>query len=119
MIVLDEESLICDFAETYHVLDMRGLSPRLAAILAVGLPDSSRIKMKVADRKLTLDQTLMAAVLDRTNMILWFKTKDAQRGANRPKSVFEALENPKQQKDFKVFNSVEEFERRRAELIGS
>lgn len=117
MISLDEESLICDLAETYHVLDMRGLSPRLAAILAIGLSDSSRIKRKAANRRLTLEETLITAILDRTNMLLWAKTKDAQRGANRPKSLLEELENPKV-KDYKVFNTIEDFERKRAELIG-
>lgn len=117
MIHLDEDMLICDFAETYHVLDLRGLSPKMAAILAVGLPDTSRIKMKIANRRLTLEQMLMTAVLDRTNMLLWSKTKDAQRGANRPKSLLEALESQPIEKDYKVFNSIEEFERKRSELI--
>lgn len=119
MIVLDEDSLVCDLAETYHILNMRGLSPKLVAVLAVGLPDSSRIKLKAANRRLTLEEALITAILDRTNMLLWAKTKDAQRGTNRPKSMFEALENPPKEKDFKVFNSVEDFERKRAELIGS
>ena len=118
MIILDEDSLICDLAETYHVLDMRGLSPRLVAILAIGLSDSSRIKRKAANRRLTFEETMMAAILDRTNWLLWTKTKEAQRGANKPKSILETLENPKE-KDFKVFNSIEDCERKRAELIGS
>ena len=50
-------------------------------------------------------------------MLLWAKTKDAQRGSNRPKSLLAELENPKE-KDFKVFNTIEDFERKRAELIG-
>lgn len=114
--VLGEDALICDFAETYHVLDLRGLSPKLAAILAIGLSDSSRIKMKIANKHLTLDQTIATAILDRTNLLLWLKTKDAQRGTNRPKSLLEALENPKE-REYKVFSTIEDFERMRAELI--
>lgn len=117
MIYLDEDSLICDLAETYHILNMRGLSPKLVAILAVGLSESSRIKRKIANRRLTFEETLMTAILDRTNMLLWAKTKDAQRGSNRPKSLLAELENPKE-KDYKVFNTIEDFERKRAELIG-
>lgn len=116
MIYLDEEMLICDFAETYHVLDMRGLSPRLAAILALGLSESSRIKLKIANKRLSFDQTIATATLDRVNMLLWSKTKDAQRGVNRPQSLLEALENPKE-RDYKVFDSIEDFEKKRAELI--
>ena len=118
MIKLDEEALICDFAETYHVFDMRGLSPKMAAILAIGLSDSSRIKRKIVNRRLTLEETLLAAILDRESMLLWAKTKDAARGTNRPRSVLETLENPKE-KDYKVFNTIADFERKRAELIGS
>lgn len=118
MINLDEEAVICDLAETYHVFDMRGLSPRMAAILAIGLPDSSRIKRRISNRKLTLDQTLLALILDSTNTLIWTKTKDAAKGRNRPSSVLNMLESKKEEKEYKVFNSIEEFERKRAELIG-
>ena len=118
MINLDEEALICDLAETYHVLDLRGLSPKLVAILAIGLPDSSRIKRRIANKKLTLEETLLAAILDSTYTLLWTKTKDAAKGRNRPSSVLHVLENEtEKEKNYKVFTSVEEFERKREELI--
>jgi hypothetical protein len=118
MINLDEDALICDFAETYHVLDMRGLSPKLVAVLAIGLPDSSRIKRRIVNKKLTLEQTLQASILDGIYTLLWSKTKDALKGRNRPSSVLNILEDSKTEKEYKVFTSVEEFERKRAELIG-
>lgn len=118
MINLDEESLICDLAETYHVLDMRGLSPKLVAILAIGLSDSSRIKRRIANRKLTLEQTLLAAILDGTYTLIWTKTKNAAKGRNKPNSILNMLENKKEEKEYKVFTSIEDFERKRAELIG-
>lgn len=37
MVAVDEEALICDFAETYNILDWRELPCRTAAILASGL----------------------------------------------------------------------------------
>lgn len=119
MINLDEDALICDFAETYHVLNMRGLSPRLAAILAVGLSDSSRIKMLVAGRKVSFTDSLLAAIFDKVTLLLWSKTKDAVRGINRPKSLYEALENPKETNSpYQKFDSIDEFERIRAEILG-
>lgn len=118
MINLDEEALICDLAETYHILDMRGLPPRLVAILAIGLSDSSRIKMSIAGRHTSFTDSLLAAIFDKVNLLLWSKTKDAQRGTNRPKSLFEALENPKEKTQYSKFTSIEEFEKKRAEITG-
>ena len=116
MINLDEDALICDLAETYHILNYKELSPSLVATLSCGLSNDSRIKRKIADRKLTLEETLTAAMLDKLSQILWTRTKDAQHGRNRPKSILDALENPPQ-KMYKSFSSIEEFERKRAELL--
>ena len=119
MIHLDEDALICDFAETYHVLDMRGLSPRLAAILAIGLSDSSRIKKKITGRQSSFEEMILAAIFDKVSLILWSKTKDGQRNMNRPKSLFESLEKPKEpNKNYTKFDSIEDFERKRAEIAG-
>ena len=116
MINLDEDSLICDLAETYHILNYKELSPSLVATLSCGLSDNSRIKRKIADRRLTLEETLMAAMVDKLSQLLWTKTKDAQHGRNRPKSILDALEKPKE-KVYKSFSSIEEFEKKRAELL--
>ena len=119
MINLDEEALICDFAEVYHVLNMRGLSPKLAAILAIGLSDSSRIKMKIAGRRVPFDESLLAAIFDKVNLIYWSKTKSALHNSNRPKSLFEALESPKTNNQYVKFDSVLDFEKKRAEIVGA
>lgn len=47
MLSLDRDALICDMAETYHLLDLRSLPVRLLATLAAGLRDDSRIRMKM------------------------------------------------------------------------
>lgn len=75
--------------------------------------------MLVAGRKLSFEDSLLAAIFDKVSLLLWTKTKDAQRGANRPKSLFEALENPKEQNNYAKFTSVEEFEKKRAEITGA
>ena len=48
MIEFDEDALICDLAETYHIFDYRSLPVQLVATLSVGLRDNSRIKMRAA-----------------------------------------------------------------------
>ena len=70
MIQLDEGALICDFAETYHVFDYRSLSATLAATLAAGLRDDSRIKMKLSSRKASVDTILLAGIMDRISILL-------------------------------------------------
>ena len=116
MINLDEDALICDLAETYHILNYKELSPQLVATLSCGLSNDSRIKRKIANRRLTMEETLSAVIVDRLSQILWTKTKDAQHNRNRPKSILDALENPPERK-YKSFSSIEEFERKRAELL--
>lgn len=44
MMATDEDALICDFAETYHIYDYRQLKPSYAATLAAGLREDSRIR---------------------------------------------------------------------------
>lgn len=118
MINLDEDALICDLAETYHILNYKGLSLRLVATLSNGLSEDSRIKRKVANRRLTLNDALTAAAVDKLTQILWTKTEDAKRGRNKPQSILDMLEHPAE-RQHKTFSSVEAFERRRAQIMRS
>lgn len=74
--------------------------------------------MKIAKRNVTFEDSLLAAIFDKVSLILWTKTKDATRGRNKPKSLFDALENPKEPTNYTKFGSIEEFEKRRAEIMG-
>lgn len=87
------------------------------AVLVTGLPDDSRIKKKIVNRKLTIEQMMLAGLVDRVSLLLWQRTKDGVEGRNRPKSVLEALEGQNTQV-YQHFDSIEEFERKRAELFG-
>ena len=118
MINLDEDALICDLAETYHVLNYKGLPLSLAATLSCGLSEDSRIKRKIAKRRLTLNDALLAATVDKLNQILWTKTEDARRGRNKPQSILDMLEHPAE-RQHQTFSSIEAFERRRAQIMRS
>jgi hypothetical protein len=97
MIALDEDALICDFAETYHIYDMKQFPVEYVATLAIGLKADSRIQMKAAGLKVDLKTLLLAHVVDNTAINVYMKTKDAKTGRNRPKSIVEALnEDPTQ-----------------------
>ncbi|WP_270597385.1 DUF5361 domain-containing protein [Enterococcus asini] len=118
MIKLDEDALICDLAETYHIFDYEQLPLTTVAVFSCGLREDSRIKMRLANQMVTMDTMLSATIVDRLGTLIWFKTKDGQKGKNRPPLILESLNfNPKE-KDVTIFDSGEEFEKRRLELLG-
>lgn len=115
MIKADEDALICDFAETYHVFNYKALPAKLAATLAAGLREGSRIKLKLADMQVSPDTMLLAAIADRLGILIWQKTKGAEKGRDRPKSILESLQ-PKQT-DVSTFASGEDFIKAREKLL--
>lgn len=116
MVAECEDELICDFAETYHVLNWRALRPILAATLACGLDEGSRVLRKLRGDGVSLEPMLLAAILDQLRIANWYQTKDGVAGRNAPKSVLSALQGPtpKKAKKTKGFASPEEFEAWRA-----
>ncbi len=108
----DEDALVCDLAETYHIFDMRSLPVTLAATLSCGLRDDSRIKMSLRGDKLTTEQSLMALMLDSVQANTWMQTEDARHGRNRPRSVYSMLTGAESvsDSDIEQFTSVAEFE---------
>ena len=120
MISRDEDALICDLAETYQIYNYKSLPARLVATLSVGLRDDSRIKLKMMDEKLSLRDFLLASIMDRLSLLVWFQTKDGQEGNNRPAMMVDALmgKTNDNESDIESFESVEEFERLKKELVG-
>lgn len=117
MAINDEDSLICDFAETYHILDYMALPCKLAATLAAGLPPGSRSMMGLAGAKIPVELMLEATIADRLGWLVWAQTKDGQKGRNRPESFVEILRGEKRKETLESFGSAEAFEARRAILI--
>lgn len=91
MIKADKNALICDLAQTYGIYDMNQFKPSYIAILACGLDDNSRIKKKISETRVGLTDLLLSLILDGVNTLVWFQTEDAQKGINRPKSIFNLL----------------------------
>lgn len=114
MIVLDESALICDFAETYHILDYRSLPARQAAILAVGLREDSRIMMKLGGTQAGPNTMLLAMIADALQILVWQNTESGHKGRNRPKSVTKLLAA---RRDTVGFSTAEEFSAWRAGIV--
>ena len=120
MIKVDEDALICDLAETYQIYDYRQLPPKMVAVFSYGLKEDSRIKMKLSGQKVPSETLLLASMVDKLNTIVWFKTKDGQKGKNMPPSIVSILtgqEKSDVNKDMVVFNSGEDFINRRKMIL--
>lgn len=119
MISIDEGALICDLAETYHIIDYRSFDLIFISTLAAGLRDNSRIKMKISNQKIDVNTMLLASTLDMLRLIFWSKTKDGAKNRNRPQSILKILD-PKEKDvkhDHATFVSCEDFEKERKRLL--
>lgn len=83
--------LICDFAETYGILDYHTITPFQAATLAYGLRADSRIRIKEKGMDASMRDILLVRAVDELAFIRWLNTVDGQRGVNRPIPLAEKL----------------------------
>lgn len=111
---LDKDALLCDLAETYHIYDFKSLPLTKIAIFAKGLREDSRIRMKMSESKFNVKESLLAGILDRLTLILYSKTKDAEKGRNYPKLLLDEVEK---KEEIKGFMSGEDFEKIRKRII--
>lgn len=115
----DADALRCDLAETYHIYDLEALPITTVALLACGLRDNSRIKMKLTGAKVSDEIMLLAHAVDRLGLLVWAQTKDGAKGRNRPVSIAEHILNgdTSNTKKGDVFNTPEEFWAARQAII--
>ena len=120
MIFLDEDALICDFAETYQIYDYRSLPVKLAATLAAGLRDNSRIKLLAAGSPVSQDTILLAGIADRIDAIRYGFSEDAKSGKEMPSLVRLLLGENKtnNEQGAMLFDSPEELKNTLARLRG-
>ena len=121
MIVTDEDALICDLAETYHIYDYRRLPVLKVAVFSLGLRQNSRIKMIMSGNRITLEESLIGCCVGLLMQLAWQKTKDGSKGTNVPQSILEKLlgiDERKSESDTQTFSSGEEFLRERNRLLG-
>lgn len=119
MVATDEDALVCDFAETYGVMDWRSLPVKQAATLAAGLRSDARIVQKMSGLPISTAELVQAYAADRIAYIAWSKTKDAQKGVGRPVSILKFLLGQHEtDNDLTGFNTPEDFDAWRAKMIG-
>lgn len=117
MYSLDYGSLICDFAETYHVYDLQSLPVRTAAFFACGLRESSRIRMKISGYKVPMDTLIAAKISDVLSLMLW---SQSEKGTPKPQGLLEQFlseTTDKAESEEMSFESGSAFEKARKTIL--
>lgn len=113
MMARGPDELLCDMTQYYGIWNYEALPAPVAAALAAGLPPEARIRRKLSGQDADLQELLLAAIADRLSILVWFQTKDGQKGRRRPKSLVDLLagEEPRNSSgDVEAFASIEAFE---------
>lgn len=118
MIATDEDSLICDLAQYYHVFDYRSMAVEFVATLAAGLPEDSRIMRKLYNQNISKSELMLAAIYDDLNFYLYSMASNAKHGINRPASIVEKWLNITEQKENMAFDSVNSYEKAKQRILG-
>lgn len=90
---------------------------RTAAALCSGLKPDSRTKMRLLGLTVPYNTYLLAGILDGINWLVWSKTENGQKNANKPKSILQELTKD-EQTELQTFKTGEEFMKAREKLLG-
>lgn len=84
----------------------------MAACLACGLRDDSRVKMTISGMRVPIEQILFATISDGVRNIAWMLSEDGREGVNRPVSLTGLLteNNLRTNSEVILFDSGEEFD---------
>ena len=83
----------------------------LAATLAAGLRDDSRIKMKMSGARVKNEIWLLAAAVDRLSILIWQQSKDGAAGRNYPELITQKLIELDEPNEVIGFDSGRDFEK--------
>lgn len=75
----DEDGMICELARVYQIYDYKAFRPSYIGTLLEGL------------QKPTLEQTLLASIVDRLSNLVWMNSVDGVNGINPPDSIVQVL----------------------------
>lgn len=105
MLNFDEDALICDLAETYHIYDYRSLPVKLVATLSAGLRENSRIKLRASESPVSVETIILASIADNLTLIRMGISKD-----KRKPFLFTDAISGDTNKPVKSFKTASEFE---------
>lgn len=115
MLGVDRDAVICDLAETYHVLDYRSIPIMTLATLCAGLRDDSRIKMRMMEMHMVAPSFAFVRIADTLTMILHVLAGDK----SKPKLYQDIMTGKQIKKKTTGFSSIEEFEEARKRFLNN
>ncbi|MCQ2530279.1 MAG: hypothetical protein MJ086_03395 [Lachnospiraceae bacterium] len=117
MKAVDEDCLICDFAQYYHIYDYESLPVRKQAIYAWGLPDDSRIKKAMSGREYALSDLLLMALVDWVGNMNWqYASVNSKHAPQKPQSLMKLLAKSATG-EIKGYTDAESFEAERRNIL--
>ena len=105
MIATCEDELICDFAEYYHINSIEAFPADYISILANGLRENSRVKLKLSGLEVDINTLLLARICDSSALNVYSKTKDAKHNKNKPPSILNAILHKEKKVELRTFAS--------------
>lgn len=99
----DQNALMCDMAETYHVMDIWALPVDVLATLASGLRENSRIKMKLAGLIYLPVETILPYIADVLTLV--HRSKDS----GEPLLFSDVMHGKDKEEEIRAFDSGEDF----------
>lgn len=113
MLSEDRDAVICDLAETYHILDYKSVPAQTLAILCAGLRDDSRIKLHMAGFNHVPDVFTNTHISDELTLIRYFLT-----GSQKDPPLYQDIMRGKRKQNNTVgYSSPEEFLEARKRLL--
>ena len=106
MIGLDEDALICDLAETYHIYRFDDFDAGYIATLSAGLRDDARIVKKITGCDLSMAELLAAVTADNLTVL----NHGLAGEKKRPHLFTEKLKLGREEEKVKGFGSGAEFD---------
>lgn len=103
-------------AQTYGVMDVYSLPLHLFAILACGLPEDSRIKIKLSGVKVSYKDIVQAQISDLLSKLLYSFQAFAGGKPKEPGSLVDIFLG-KEDRKTQAFMTYEDFNRVRAEIM--
>lgn len=117
MLGIDRDAVICDLAETYHILDYKSVPVMTLAALCAGLHDDSRIKLRMMGLNKIAPSFALARAADLLAIINYALT--AKQSTKPPQLYQDIMTGKRQEKKTSGFSSIEEFEEARKRIIGN
>lgn len=114
----DENALICDYAEYYHVYDFRRLPARYAAILASGLRAESRSVMAMSSQTIRPNTQLLINLVDELQIVMYQQRAVAGSKHNpKPTLIMDKIKEQQTKKKNEAFDTPEEFWKARERIL--